>query len=42
MICLVSVDAIVRHCLMIPQDAPNGIIFHEVWERKLWADEFHK
>jgi hypothetical protein len=41
MISLVSVDAIVRHCLMIPQDGPQGDIFHEVWERKLWADEFH-
>jgi hypothetical protein len=42
MITLVTVDAIVRHCLMIPQDGPNSTIYHEVWERNLWADEFHK
>jgi hypothetical protein len=42
MICLVSVDAIVRHCLMIPRDGPESNVYHEVWERKLWADEFHK
>jgi hypothetical protein len=42
MISMVSVDSIVRHCLMIPQDGPTGNIYHEVWERHLWADEFHK
>jgi hypothetical protein len=42
MITLVTVDAIVRHYLMIPQDGPKTTIYHEVWERKLWADEFHK
>jgi hypothetical protein len=42
MISLVSVDSIVRHCLMIPRDGPKSTVFHEVWERKLWADEFHK
>ena len=42
MISLVSVDAIVRHCLMISADGTLGSVFHEVWEQKLWGDEFHK
>jgi hypothetical protein len=40
LISLVNVDAIVRHCLMIPEnDEAHG--FHEVWSRERWADEFH-
>ena len=42
MISLVAVDSIVCHCLRIPQDGHHSTIFHEIWERKLWADEFHK
>ena len=39
MISLVSVDAIVRHCLMIPENNElNG--FHEIWSRERWGDEF--
>jgi hypothetical protein len=30
MICLASVDAIVRHCLMIPHDGPEGNVYHKV------------
>jgi hypothetical protein len=40
LITLVNVNAIVRHCLMIPEnDDAHG--FHEVWSRERWADEFH-
>jgi hypothetical protein len=39
LITLVNVDAIVRNCLMIPEnDDLNG--FHEVWSRERWADQF--
>ena len=39
MICLVSPDAIVRHCLMIPENNDwNG--FHEIWSRERWGPEF--
>ena len=41
MICLVSVDAIVCHCLMIPAHGENSVDYHEVYERSRWADEFH-
>ena len=38
-IALVSVQFIVRHCLMIPEnDDCNG--FHEVWARERWGDQF--
>jgi hypothetical protein len=39
---LVSVDAIVRHCLMIPAHGKNSVDFHEVYPRSLWANEFHE
>jgi hypothetical protein len=42
MISVVSVDAIVRHCLMIPASGENSVDFHEVYERSRWADEFHE
>ena len=42
MISVVSVDAIVRHCLMIPASGDNSVDFHEVYERSRWADEFHE
>jgi hypothetical protein len=39
MICLVSPDAIVRHCLMIPEsDDLNG--FHKLWARERWEMNF--
>ncbi len=39
MICLVSPDAIVRHCLMIPEsDDWNG--FHKLWARERWEMNF--
>ena len=35
----ISVDSIVRHCLMIPEnDEMNG--YHEIWEQELWAESF--
>jgi hypothetical protein len=42
MICLVSVDAIVRHCLMVPAHGANSVDYHEVYERSRWANEFHE
>jgi hypothetical protein len=42
MFSLVSVDAIVRHCLMIPAHGDNSVDFHEVYARSLWANEFHE
>jgi hypothetical protein len=42
MISVVSVDAIVRHCLMIPASGENSVDYHEVYERSRWADEFHE
>jgi hypothetical protein len=42
MISLVSVDAIVRHCLMIPSHGDKSVDFHEVYERSRWANEFHE
>ena len=36
---LVSVDSIVCHCMMIPEnDELNG--YHEIWDRELWAKSF--
>jgi hypothetical protein len=42
MICLASVDAIVRHCLMIPSNGDSSVEYHEVYERSRWANEFHE
>ena len=42
MICLASVDAIVRHCLMIPSHGEPSVEYHEVYERSQWANEFHE
>jgi hypothetical protein len=36
---LMDVDAIVRHCLMIPEN-DEGHGYHEVWEKERWAKEF--
>ena len=40
---VVPVTAIVRHCLMIPEDLddPNCGIYHEIWNEERWADQFH-
>jgi hypothetical protein len=36
---LIDVDAIVRHCLMIPEnDEAHG--YHEIWDKERWASEF--
>lgn len=37
---IVSVDAIVRHCLMVPEHDGVSPVHHEVWERERWANEF--
>jgi hypothetical protein len=35
----ISVESIVRHCLMIPENNEmNG--YHEIWDRDLWANSF--
>ena len=39
-VCLVDVDSIVRHCLIIPYD-DNHTSYLEVWARDLWGDQFH-
>ena len=41
---LVDVEAIVRHCLMIPEDldASPSQYWHEVWDMERWADQFHE
>jgi hypothetical protein len=36
---LMDVGAIVRHCLMIPENK-EGHGYHEVWEKERWAKEF--
>jgi hypothetical protein len=36
---LMDVEAIVRHCLMIPENN-DGHGYHEVWEKERWAKEF--
>jgi hypothetical protein len=43
MINLVPVDVIVRHCLMIPAEGEDSVVYHEqVYERERWANEFHE
>ena len=39
-ICLVDVDAIVRHCLMVPHDESESI-YHEIWCQELWGKAFN-
>ena len=36
---LLDVDAIVRHCLMIPENNDNSA-YHEIWTKDRWAKEF--
>ena len=40
-LCLVNVNCIVRHCLMIPTDTTQTS-FREVWHRERWGDEFYE
>jgi hypothetical protein len=42
MISLLSVDAIIKHCLMIPVHGENSVDYHKVYKRSLWANEFHE
>jgi hypothetical protein len=36
---LIDVNAIVRHCCMLPKNKEaNG--YHEIWEKDRWAKEF--
>ena len=42
MINLVSVNAIVQHCLMIPVQGENSVVYHKVYQRDRRANEFHK
>ena len=39
-ISLVDVNAIVRHCLMVPHDDSLST-YHEIWCQELWGNEFH-
>jgi hypothetical protein len=36
---LMDVEAIFRHCLMIPENKDAGHGYHEVWEKERWAKE---
>ena len=38
-IMLIDVNAIVRHCLMVPENKEEHG-YHEIWERERWATEF--
>ena len=37
---LVDPDAIVRHCLMVPDD-DRHCSYHEIWSQELWGNEFN-
>ncbi len=37
---LVDTNAIVRHCLMVPNDE-NQSSYHEIWSQELWGDQFN-
>ena len=39
-ICFVDAEAIVRHCLVVPDTKDGTDIYHEVWNRDLWGAEF--
>ena len=36
----VDAEAIVRHCLVIPDIRDGSKIYHEIWSRDLWGTEF--
>lgn len=40
---VINCDSIVRQCLMIPEILENeqgSAVYHEVWPRELWCEEF--
>ena len=37
---LVDVNAIVRHCLMVPNEESQSS-YHEIWSQELWGNEFN-
>jgi hypothetical protein len=37
---LVDVNAIVRHCLMVPHEESHSS-YHEIWSQELWGNEFN-
>jgi hypothetical protein len=37
---LVDVNAIVRHCLMVPHEVRESS-YHEIWSQELWGNEFN-
>jgi hypothetical protein len=37
---LVDTNAIVRHCLMVPNDDKESS-YHEIWSQELWGDQFN-
>jgi hypothetical protein len=37
---LVDVNAIVRHCLMVPHEDSHSS-YHEIWSQELWGNEFN-
>ena len=39
-ICHVDMESIVRPILMIPREDNEGIVYDEIWDPTLWADEF--
>ena len=40
---VIPVDSIVRHCCIFPEYIENdGLVFHEIWNTELWADEFFR
>jgi len=36
----IDVEAIVRHCLVIPDMRDGCEVYHEIWNRELWGDKF--
>ena len=36
----IDAEAIVRHCLVIPDIRDGSEVYHEIWDRQLWGDEF--
>jgi hypothetical protein len=37
---LVDTNAIVRHCLMVPDNVIQSS-YHEIWSQELWGDQFN-
>jgi hypothetical protein len=36
---LLVVNAIVRHCLIVPHEVDQSS-YHEIWSQELWGNEF--